>query len=290
MFVLGHISDPHLAPLPAVRAVELVGKRITGFTNWHRGRRLVHDPAVLGRIVSALKAASPDHIAVTGDLANLSLAAEFARAREWLTDLGTPDHVTLVPGNHDAYVRGALAVMQATCGAYMCGDDGESFPFLRRRGPLALIGLSTAVPTAPWMATGTLGGEQLTRLGLLLAETNDCFRVVLIHHPPVSPEPRYKRLTDSAAFLAVVAAHGAELVIHGHDHEHELHWLTSPAGRIPAIGVPSASAAPGRADEPAAFNLYRIEKASTGWRCEAESHRIAGDRQVTQMSRMDLTA
>ena len=39
------------------------------------------------------------------------------------------------------------------------------FPFVRRRGPLALIGLSTAVPTPPFMATGRLGEAQLARLG-----------------------------------------------------------------------------------------------------------------------------
>ena len=55
MFTLAHISDPHLAPLPAPRWSELMGKRITGYINWQRKRRFIHDPAALAAIVAALK-------------------------------------------------------------------------------------------------------------------------------------------------------------------------------------------------------------------------------------------
>ena len=57
-------------------------------------------------------------------------------------------------------------------GDYMRGDAGEAFPFVRRRGPLALIGLSTSLPTAPLAATGRLDGDQLARLGELLARSD----------------------------------------------------------------------------------------------------------------------
>ena len=56
----------------------------------------------------------------------------------------------------------------------------------------------------------------------------------------------------------VIAAHGAELLLHGHDHLHMLNWLRGPDGaRVPAVGVPSASARPGGDKERAAYNLYR---------------------------------
>ena len=108
MFTLAHLSDPHLAPLPAPRWRDLIGKRVTGYINWQRKRRFIHDAEVLGKIVADLKAQAPDHIAVTGDLANIALAEEFARGRDWLQDLGAPHDVSLVPGNHDAYVRQAV--------------------------------------------------------------------------------------------------------------------------------------------------------------------------------------
>jgi len=55
MFVLAHLSDPHLAPLPAAHWSELVGKRGTGYVNWQRKRRFVHDPGTLAAIVADLK-------------------------------------------------------------------------------------------------------------------------------------------------------------------------------------------------------------------------------------------
>src|SRR5882757_2358728 len=230
MFLLAHLSDPHLAPLPQPRWSELIGKRATGYLNWRRNRHLVHRSDVLTRIVADLKAQAPDHIAVTGDLVNIALAAEFAPAARFLATLGAPHDVTLVPGNHDAYVRAALGHPELYWSDYLRGDHNASgavvFPFLRRRGPLALIALSSAVATAPFMATGRLGHAQLARLGALLDQCAGAFRVVLIHHPPRSkPERRFKRLVDGADFCAVLARHGAELVIHGHDHERALTFL-----------------------------------------------------------------
>jgi 3',5'-cyclic AMP phosphodiesterase CpdA len=284
-FVLAHLSDPHLAPLPKPRLRDLIGKRALGFINWRRKRVLMHRPDVLARIVADMKANTPDHLAVTGDLVNIALLAEFAAARAWLESLGSPQDVTLVLGNHDAYVRQAAPEPERHWGDYMRGDtpgDGiasnAGFPFLRRRGPLALIGLSSAVPTLPLMATGRIGEEQLQRLAKLLDETKDAFRLVLVHHPPISTRARRsRRLVNGAALRDVLARHGAELLVHGHDHEHALVWLEGPHGRIPAIGVPSASEAPPGEHEPAGYNLYRIEGGPGTWRCEVLSRSLVGD-------------
>jgi 3',5'-cyclic AMP phosphodiesterase CpdA len=257
-----------------------MGKRATGFLNWQRKRGLIHRADVLTRIVADLKAQAADHIAVTGDLVNISLTAEYAPARAWLAALGSPRDVTLVPGNHDVYVRAAARHPQLYWGEYMRGDDaGETaFPFVRRRGPLALIGLSTAAPTAPFLATGRLGREQIARLPEALDRGNreGLFRVVLIHHPPISKPARYlKRLLDGADFRAALARHGAELVIHGHDHAHSLIELEGPQRRIPVVGAPSASEA--RGEHCAGYNLYRVEGRNGQWRCEAIWRSLARD-------------
>jgi calcineurin-like phosphoesterase family protein len=185
-----------------------------------------------------------------------------------------------VPGNHDVYVRAAARHPQLYWGEYMRGDDaGETaFPFVRRRGPLALIGLSTAAPTAPFLATGRLGREQIARLPEALDRGNreGLFRVVLIHHPPISKPARYlKRLLDGADFRAALARHGAELVIHGHDHAHSLIELEGPQRRIPVVGAPSASEARGK--HCAGYNLYRVEGRNGQWRCEAIWRALARD-------------
>lgn len=290
-FLLAHLSDPHLAPQPKPRWTELFNKRVTGFINWQRKRRFIHDAGVLAKIVADLKAQQPDHIACTGDLANIALPEEFRRAHAWLEQLGSPQNVSLVPGNHDAYVRGALANAKREWGAYMRGDDDGSFPYLRRRGPLALIGLSTAVPTAPGLASGGLGTKQLAALAKLLGDLKDggLFRVVLIHHPPVSKAGWHKLLIDAAALKRVIAAHGTELLLHGHDHLAMLNWLEGPdAHCVPAVGVPSASAAPGTTKNAAGYNLYAIDGATGAWRCDMIARGIDAAGAIAERQRLTL--
>ncbi len=291
MVALAHLSDPHLAPLPRPRLRELLGKRVLGYLNWQHRRGKIHRRELLDALIRDLKDQAPDHVAVTGDLVNIATAAEFAQARGWLLALGAAQDVTLVPGNHDAYVRAALAMQPASWGDYMSEDGANAsvFPFVRRRGPLALIGLSTSVPSAPFMATGRLGEGQIARLDALLARHAGLCRVVLIHHPPRSPSSRHKRLVDAAGLLAVLRRRGAELLLHGHDHVHALEWLDGPDGPIPALGVPSASAAMADARHSAAYNLYRINGDAGAWQCEAVTRGFAADGRMVELMRRELT-
>jgi 3',5'-cyclic AMP phosphodiesterase CpdA len=292
MAVLAHLSDPHIGPLPRARLRELAGKRALGFLNWHRRRKAIHNMETLNDLVADLKAQVPDQIALTGDLVNIALPAEFLNTRAFLHALGQPAEVAVVPGNHDLYVRRAAAAGGEHWGAYMRGDDGESFPYLRRRGPLALIGLSSAIPTAPFMATGKIGATQIEEFRALLAmlQGEDLFRVVMIHHPPLrKPGDRFKYLIDTQAFASVLREHGADLVLHGHDHVHSVVYLDGPDGKkIPMAGVPSASASAGHGD-PAAYNLYTIEKAGNGWTCEAVTRGFRRDRDgISEIARRML--
>ena len=268
-FTLAHLSDVHLPPLPRPAIGELLGKRMLGYLNWTRNRHRIHQSDVLDALVADLQAQRPDHIAVTGDLVNLALSAEFAPARQWIEGIGTPQLVSLVPGNHDAYTRDAVPRFENTFGDYMRSDTGAAgFPYLQRRGPLALIGLSTAVPTAPFMATGTLGQQQIEALDRMLGElaSAELFRVLLIHHPLRSKHD-HKRLTDSDALQAVLKRHDVELILHGHDHIHSTMWFDAPAGRIPAIGVPSASSIAHGHRPAAAYNLFAIARDGGVWKC-----------------------
>jgi len=98
-----------------------------------------------------------------------------------------------------------------------------------------------------------------------------------------------KRLIDGPMFRAIVAEHGAELVLHGHNHEQQLVWLDGPKGRVPAVGVPSASAIVSDHDEPAAYNLYRIGGASGAWECEMISRGLReGHNGITELMRQRL--
>jgi 3',5'-cyclic AMP phosphodiesterase CpdA len=196
-----------------------------------------------------------------------------------------------VPGNHDRYVRAAESFAAQHFGAYMEGDNRESFPFLRRRGPLAIIGLSTSLPTAPLAATGMLHGDQLEQFGAMLEKLRqeNAFRVVLIHHPPTEGAPYLRRMRDAAKMRQVLQKHGAELVLHGHHHQSSLAWLAGPGSRIPVAGVPSASGAPGHHDDPAGYTLYEIDGIPGAWRCTQAVHGWdANQRKIVELRRQIL--
>ena len=283
MFTLAHLSDLHMASRPM--GLQLVGKRGLGLINWKRKRERIHRPDVLDAITRDLAAARFDHIAVTGDLVNFSLPEEYRRARHWLDAIGSTRDVTVVPGNHDVYVRGAEPCPAAFWGDYMTGDDGlQRFPFLRRRGDVALIGLSSGLPTGPFMATGKIGERQFARFADLLDRSRGLFRIVLIHHPPLGPIRRHlRRLVDGATLRSILAAKGAELLLHGHDHRRAVVWLDGPDRKIPAVGTPSASAAARHGDEDeAGYIIFRIEAApgsagASPWHCEMTGRRRNAD-------------
>ena len=284
MFTLAHLSDPHL-PMPVARTSELLGKRVTGYLNWRRHRVHLHMPEALAGVVADIKMQNPDHIALTGDLVNISLPTEFRRAADWLAAFGGPDQITVVPGNHDAYVPMDWRKSLGLWGAYMSGDGAppaggfEVFPTVRRRGPVALVGLSTGVPKPPLLATGTLGEAQIARTGQRLTELGreGVCRIVLIHHPPLTTEPRFKRLTDAPAFQAMIREVGCELILHGHNHRSEVAWIDGPDGPVPVIGVTSASAAPGSKYGRARYHLIHIERDPSGWRLGVDIRALRAD-------------
>jgi 3',5'-cyclic AMP phosphodiesterase CpdA len=292
-FTLAHLSDPHLPPLPSPRLGELANKRALGYLNWIRNRHKFHRRDVLDALLSDLKAQAPDHIAITGDLVNLALEAEFEPARAWLQSVGSPDRVTLVPGNHDTYVRVTRHRFTEAWDSYLgsdhAPDGGVGFPSLRRRGPLVLIGVSSAVPTPPLMATGWLGRAQLEALERMLADlaAEPLFRVLLIHHP-LRSDSAAKRLTDSQALLALLQRCGVDLVLHGHDHVHSTIWIDGPNRRIPVIGVASASALAHGRYPAAGYNLFSIERDGAAWRCQQTIRGMDDTLQVRQLREMQL--
>ena len=188
-FTLAHFTDVHLSPITGFTPHYWNPKRMLGLFNWHTKRRGVHKRAAADRLIADAKNLRADHIAITGDLINLGLPQEYEAARDWLTTVGPAERVTVIPGNHDIYssLHGDIGI--GRWADYMGGDaDTHAFPFVRRIGPLALIGLNSAVETPPFVAAGRLGPDQIEVTRDLLERLGDegLIRVVLIHHPPLA--------------------------------------------------------------------------------------------------------
>jgi 3',5'-cyclic AMP phosphodiesterase CpdA len=274
MITLAHISDVHLAPLPPVSWSDLVNKRITGYLNWRFRRQASLSGEGLTNLVSHMREQSPDFVAVTGDLVNLGLEPEAETALNWLQTVGPPEKVCVSPGNHDSYLRQSFGYNAERWGEYMRGEqvDAAQFPFVRRIGDVAVISCSSSVPSPFGFALGRFEEEQAERLGRILKLMGDAgyFRVVLIHHPP-NLEARDLRvgLYGARRFRAQVAEHGAELILHGHTHKSTIFAIPGKNGDVPVVGVAAAGAAQSENDgeDPARYNLFRIERLGTAWSC-----------------------
>ncbi len=277
------LSDPHLSTLDGVRWRELANKRLLGYLSWRRRRRAEHRGEVLEALRRDLGQTRPEHLVITGDLTHIALPDEFRQARTWLESLGSPRAVTVVPGNHDAYVSVPWTLGLSLWEPYLVADEALGgvradtaetvFPALRVRGPVAFIGLSSARPSPPLLATGRLGASQLQRLDALLEQTGrqGLFRVVLLHHPPVPGEEKWrKRLTDAAQLCAVIARQGAELVLHGHRHRSVQSRIEIPGTHVPVFGIPSASSIGLRTGHAAQYHIYRVRESGAVWQIELE--------------------
>lgn len=295
-FDLAHITDVHLGPLPQARLAELMSKRAFGYMSWHRRRHRLHRLDALEALAQDLANDPPDHIAVTGDLVNIALPEEFEQAARWLAATAEPGRLTLVPGNHDAYAGRTYRTGWSRWQPYMSGDDtavAGTFPFVRRlHDRVALIGLSSAVPSGVGFATGLLGPAQLETLDQLLAElgAEGCCRILLLHHPPLGPMIRRRRgLRDETALRAVIQRRGAELVLSGHEHVFLFGGMPGNAAPVPVVAGPSASLAQGHA-ETGGYLRFMVDLAGNAPRVTLQLRRfdpVAGSLVVERTARIE---
>ena len=274
VFRIAHVSDLHvLSATGAEWRRMLFNKRLTGHANLILRRGRVHRREYL-RAVLAAASAQADHVVVTGDITNLSLESEYEAARELLDEMARAVEVTVVPGNHDIYLpsihrEGRFQhhfepFMRTDLPQFAVDLQAGPFPFVKLRGPVALIGLSSAVPRPPFVSAGYLGHEQLDALARLLAhpEIRSRTPVLLIHHPPVDarwPVVRLRDgLVDAAALRRTLAGLSSGLVLYGHTHVRVHCRLATARGTLDVVSASGAAL-----DHPdiavrAGFNQYGI--------------------------------
>jgi len=258
-FTLAHVSDLHLPFEPRLTPSQRLSKRQLSALSWHR-RRHLHRPEILEALAADVRAAQVDHIVVTGDITNFSLPAEFRQAAEWLRTLAPEGALSLVPGNHDALVPVASADGLDHWAGWTRSGDG--WPYVHRLGgELALIGLNSALPTAPLLAQGRLGDAQLARLEQVLAAEAAAgrLRIVVLHHPAAAGAVGWRKaLVDRPRLAEVLRRAGAELVLHGHARDARFDALPGPREPIPCLCVPSSSAVPSAWDQGARWHRLSL--------------------------------
>jgi 3',5'-cyclic AMP phosphodiesterase CpdA len=256
-----HLSDLHLPFEPRLRGAQHFSKRQLSVWSWRR-RRAVQRPEILAALQAEMRNFQPQRIVITGDITNFSLPAEFEQAATWLAALPAP--LSLVPGNHDTLVPVPATLGLGRWAAWSTAND---WPYLHRDGGVSFIGLKSALPTAPLLASGRLGSQQCARLSKLLEQEAGAGqqRVLLLHHPVADGAvSARKALSDRHALQAVLREVGAELVLHGHARSARLDALAGPDGPIPCLCVPSSSALPNPRDEAARWHLVQLPAAGAG--------------------------
>jgi 3',5'-cyclic AMP phosphodiesterase CpdA len=278
---LAHCSDLHLLSHDGARWLDLANKRWIGAMNLVSNRSRHYHVEAFDDMVRDLNAVGVDHVLCTGDVTNLALRQEFAFARDKFDKLALgPGGVTVIPGNHDAYVAEGVPLFAEMFAEFTASDQGWAWPvaelppdegepddlrwpIVRVRGELALIGTSTSRATPWFTAYGRLGSGQLARLKHVLDDPRlaDKIRVVAIHHPPAGKraESRIRGLRDHAAFAEVIAQTGAHLIVHGHEHRDMVEALAGPAGPVPVRGIASGTYAHNKPDRTARYRIYELE-------------------------------
>lgn len=278
--ILAHLSDPHILDLRGVPLHRMLfNKRLTGWVNLRLKRGHKHRSAVVEAMMADLRALSPDHVAITGDLTNLALEPEFEAARAMIERLGMdPEQVSVIPGNHDIYTDGARRAgrFASFFAKYITSDldlavdhPGGRFPFVRLRDDIALIGLSSAVPRLPLVASGRLGEAQRRALREALTHPEVVQRVpvVLSHHPVVDPRgrlgPFMRGLEDLGDFRESLRHDRDVLALHGHWHRRGHEKLTDERGvTLHRLGATSASLVHHDPEKMASYNVYEIDRTS----------------------------
>ena len=278
-FLLAHVTDPHFRGFAGAGPTDFLNKRALGTLNLIVNRTRKHKMQLLEALRLDVRAQAPDHLALTGDFANVSLPGEWRAALAWIDTCGLePAAISVIPGNHDAYVEAVVAsrAFEKLFAPYMTHDlapraeagDRADYPYVQIRNGVAFVGVSSSVATGDSGAWGEIGEAQLGRLEAMLgaSELAGRTRVVLIHHPPVRQKHGEERnLRDRAALAAVLGRVGAELVLHGHDHQDEHTELAGPGGRsIPIIGGGSASYT-GSPERRSRYNLFELDAGKITW-------------------------
>ena len=268
-FRLAHISDLHVLSPEGVHWREMLfNKRVTGWANTRLRRGRVFRRRHLETVLNA--ASGADHVVITGDITNLALDGEYREAVRLLDRRAGRAEATVIPGNHDLYLPSIRRErrFQHYLEPFVRSDlprlgvevAAGAYPFVKLRGPAAIIGLSSAVPRPPFIAAGYLGHEQIAALRAVLADPEVArrFPVILVHHPPVDSRPRLLQLrdglTDAACLREVLATLPRGLVLFGHLHERVRCRFAS----LDVVGASGAALEHPRDSIRAGYNLYEL--------------------------------
>ena len=288
------LSDLHLSSPGIPNPFRLFNKRILGYLSWLRKRRLIHQRWILDCALDEILQLNIDHQVITGDILHIGLKNEFEQSAKWLAQFN-PKDVTIIPGNHDLYVKEKWSRSFKYWEDFLIGDEDPHFentntddaleklnqlyPTVRIRNKVAFISISS-VFESPWFcATGFVSANQIKSLSNILNNPalEDYCKVLLVHHPITltNTKPR-KCLINHRELTNLLSSSPVDLVLHGHEHKTSIEYIdTKNNYKIPVVGITSSSSNSQLKNYQAEFVLYEICNRNLIW--EIQMHNFTFD-------------
>lgn len=268
--IISHTSDIHLPLTFKPNISSLFNKRVIGYINHYSNRRNVHKLENIELILNDIKLKNKTgHTILSGDIVNLSLEEEFIKANEFLGKYFTKNNLSIIPGNHDAYVN--IKYKNSLCHLTNYLDESaplnqdSPFPYIKKIKNIALIGISTAVPSPPFMCWGRVSKEQLIKLEEILSsiEKENNFVLLFLHHPIHHYGAfNLKGLLNKEELIETISKFNIHLIIHGHLHREIHNSIEIKEVLVPCIGAPSGSR---DKNSGLSYLEYQIDKINDKW-------------------------
>ena len=296
------LSDLHLSSPSIADPTQLLNKRILGYLSWLRKRRLIHQRWIIDQAMNEINQLNVDHHVVTGDILHIGLENEFKQSAKWLAQFDDPKEVTIIPGNHDLYVKEKWSRSFKYWENFLIGDNNQNYnnsddaleklnhlyPIVRIRNQVAFIGVSS-VFEAPWFrATGFINRNQLARLKEILNSSTlrDYCKILLIHHPITLTQTKPRKcLVNQNELTDLLCESPVDLVLHGHEHKTSIeHLITNSSTKIPIVGIASTSNTSQKDNYQAEFALYDVCQNNPSWNIKMHSYKFDTHKQKFKQS------
>jgi len=218
------------------------------------------DERLLTPLADAIAAASPDLVAISGDLTQRARRRQFADAKAFLERLPRP--MLVVPGNHDIPLFDVALRFADPLGRYRQYIASDLSPVFRD-DEVTVVGLTSARGSAFKHGRGRLNERQVLRATAELdLAPPTAVKIVVTHHPfEVPPGVAEHHVVGRGSMaMAWLAAAGVDLFLAGHLH---LSHVAQTAERYKIAGhsalvVQAGTVSRRERGETGSFNVLRV--------------------------------
>lgn len=230
-------------------------RTIVHLSDLHFGRV---NPLLIDPLISIVREAEPDLVAISGDLTQRARSYQFQEARSFLDALPKPQIV--VPGNHDIPLHNVFARFFEPLTKYKRYITEDLQPAYQDE-EVVIVGVNTARSLV--FKGGRINRSQVGRLREKFCSFGSrVVKIVVTHHPFDLPEGHDESDLVGRAKMAMtgLAECGADLFLAGHLHiSHTGHTKRYKIHGHSALVVQAGTATSTRArGEANSFNLLRI--------------------------------